>query len=227
MRIGVNALYLLPGKVGGSEIYVRNLVRWLPRAGGGNEFVVYVNRESEGVFEEIPGSVKVVRCSVSATNRPARILYEQFVLPLLAASHRLDALLSAGMTGPFVSSVPSFTMIYDLQHVNQPQNFDRRYLLFLKSIIYMSAKRAAAVLTLSEKSKRDIVKHYAISAEKVHVTYLASDKASFRRRVDEEVGGSKKKVQPARILRPLHCLFPAAQELREAPRGVQDRKGEP
>ncbi|MCC6501836.1 MAG: glycosyltransferase family 4 protein [Deltaproteobacteria bacterium] len=193
MRIGVNALYLLPGKVGGSEIYVRNLVRWLPRAEGGNEFVVYVNRESEGVFEEIPGSVKVVRCSVSATNRPARILYEQFVLPLLAASHRLDALLSAGMTGPFVSSVPSFTMIYDLQHVNQPQNFDRRYLLFLKSIIYMSAKRAAAVLTLSEKSKRDIVKHYAISAEKVHVTYLASDKASFRRRVDEEVAAVRKK----------------------------------
>lgn len=193
MRIGVNALYLLPGKVGGSEIYVRNLVKWLPRAGRGNEFFIYVNRESAGVFEEVPGAVKVVRCNVSASNRPARILYEQTVLPFLAARHGLDALLSAGMTGPFVSTVPTFTMIYDLQHVNQPQNFGKLYLLFLKSIIYMSAKRADAVLTLSEKSKRDILKHYNIGPERVCVTYLASDRAVFRGREDEEVAAVRKK----------------------------------
>lgn len=193
MRIGINALYLIPGKVGGSEIYVRNLVKWLPRAGRGNEFLVYVNRESTGVFEEVPGVVKVVRCSVSASNRPARILYEQTVLPALAAKDRLDALLSAGMTGPFVCPVPSFTMVYDLQHVNQPQNFGRLYLVFLKSIIYMSAKRADAVLTLSEKSKRDILKHYGIEPGRVDVTYLASDRASFSRKSAEEVARVRKK----------------------------------
>lgn len=193
MRIGVNALYLLPGKVGGSEIYVRNLVKWLPRAGKGDEFIILVNRESAGVFEEVPGAVKVVRCNVSASNRPARILYEQTVLPFLAVRHGLDALLSAGMTGPFVATVPTFTMIYDLQHVNQPQNFGKLYLLFLKSIIYMSAKRADAVLTLSEKSKRDILKHYNIGPERVCVTYLASDRAVFRGREDEEVAAVRKK----------------------------------
>lgn len=193
MRIGVNALYLLPGKVGGSEIYVRNLVKWLPKAGRGNEFVVYANRESEGVFEEVPGRVRVVRCSVSASNRPARILYEQTVLPILAAKDRLDALISAGMTGPFVSTVPSFTMIYDLQHVNQPQNFGRVYLSFLRSIIYMSAKRSLALLTLSEKSKRDILKHYNIRPDRVDVTYLASDKASFSKKGPEEISDIRKK----------------------------------
>lgn len=193
MRIGVNALYLLPGKVGGSEIYVRNLVKWLPRVATGDEFVVYANRESAGVFEEIPGAVKVHRCNVNASNRSARILYEQTVLPVLAARHGLEALLSAGMTGPFFSTVPSFTMIYDLQHVNQPQNFGKMYLLFLKSIIYMSAKRADAVLTLSEKSKRDILEHYGISPEKVHVTYLASDSAVFRGRGDDEISAIRKK----------------------------------
>lgn len=193
MRIGINALYLIPGKVGGSEIYVRNLVKWLPRAGRGNEFVVYANRESAGVFEEVPGVVKVERCSVSASNRPARILYEQAVLPLLAAKDRLDALLSAGMTGPFVCPVPSFTMIYDLQHVNQPQNFGRLYLLFLRSIIYMSAKRSDAVLTLSEKSKRDILKHYNMAPGRVDVTYLASDRASFSKKSAEETARVRKK----------------------------------
>jgi len=193
LRIGVNALYLLPGKVGGSEVYVRNLVKWLPRAGRGDEFVVFANRESKGVFEEVPGVVKVVNCAVNAANRPARILYEQTVLPYLAAKHRLDALISAGMTGPFVSTVPSFTMIYDLQHVNQPQNFGKLYLVFLRSIIYMSAKRADAVLTLSEKSKRDILKHYNMTPDRVDVTYLASDKKSFSKKGPGEIARVRKK----------------------------------
>ena len=52
MRIGINALYLLPGKVGGSETYIRNLVKWLPLAEGRNSYAGFVNNESRGVFKE-------------------------------------------------------------------------------------------------------------------------------------------------------------------------------
>ncbi len=31
LRIGVNALYLIPGAVGGTEIYLRNLLKALAR----------------------------------------------------------------------------------------------------------------------------------------------------------------------------------------------------
>lgn len=227
MRIGVNALYLLPGKVGGSEIYVRNLVKWLPRAGQGDEFVVYANMESDGVFEEAAGKVRVVRCRVRASNRPARILYEQTVLPYLASRDRLDALISAGMTGPFVSTVPSFTMIYDLQHINEPQNFGRLYLPFLRSIIYMSAKRADAVLTLSEKSKRDILKHYGLASDRVAVTYLASDRASFSRKGADETARVRKAYSlPASFVLYIASSLPHKnyERLLEAFKAVKARK---
>lgn len=193
MRIGINALYLLPGKVGGSEVYLRNLVKWLPRVAPGHEFLLYINRESRGLLGG--EGVRVVSCGVSAENRPMRILYEQTVLPFLARRHRLDGLLSAGMTAPFICPVPSFVMVYDLQHINQPQNFNRSQLLFLRTIIYLSARSARAVLTLSERSKRDIVKSYSIRPEDVVVTCLASDRSVFFRRPPEEVSAIRKKYR--------------------------------
>lgn len=193
MRIGINALYLLPGKVGGSETYVRNLVKWLPRAAPSNEYVVFINRESAGVFESLAPGAKIVECPVNATNRAFRILWEQIALPFQAAKHRIDILLSAGMTAPFFSPVPSVVVIYDLQHINQPENFNRWYLLFLKSIIYLSAKRSAGVITLSRKSKEDIERYYNIRPGNIGVTYMASDSEAFYKRGAAEVASVRKK----------------------------------
>ncbi len=201
MRIGINALYLLPGRVGGSEIYVRNLVRALPQVSPGDRFVIFANRESAGVFEEISPDVEVVNCAFNAASRPARILWEQFVLPFQVRKHAIDILLSAGMTAPFICPAPSFVMIYDLQHVNLPQNFTRLQLLFLKTIIYMSARTARGVLTLSEKSKSDIVRHYSIARERVFVTHLASDANSFHTQSAADISAVRKKYKlPARFI---------------------------
>ena len=46
MRIGVNALYLIPGGVGGTEIYLRNLLSALARVDRDNQYVVFTNQET-------------------------------------------------------------------------------------------------------------------------------------------------------------------------------------
>ena len=191
MRIGINALFLLPGKVGGSEVYLRNLVRSMARVAPENEYLLYVNRESAGLLGG--EGIREVQCNVAAESRPMRILYEQTMLPILARRHGLDALLSAGMTAPFFCPVTSVLTVYDLQHVNEPQNFNRWYLLFLKTIISLSARSAKSVLTLSEKSRRDIVRVYGLSPERVAVTYLAADRSVFYRRSEAEIASLKEK----------------------------------
>ena len=50
MRIGINALFLIPGKVGGSETYLRSLVRALQAVDERNEYVLYSNAENAGSF---------------------------------------------------------------------------------------------------------------------------------------------------------------------------------
>ncbi|GAH72726.1 unnamed protein product [marine sediment metagenome] len=47
MRIGINALFLIAGKVGGSEIYLRNLLCNLTKIDKENEYILFVNM---GIF---------------------------------------------------------------------------------------------------------------------------------------------------------------------------------
>jgi glycosyltransferase involved in cell wall biosynthesis len=179
VKIGINVLYLLPGKVGGSETYIRNLVKWLPVIDRENEYLVFVNEESRGIFAPLPPRVTEVPCPVRAVNRPRRILWEQFGLPSRLKQLGIDVLLSAGMTAPFRCPATSVLMLFDLQHINQPRNFPRYYLPFLRSIIYASAKSADGVLTISHQVKGDIIRSYHLPSERIAVTHLAVDHAAF------------------------------------------------
>lgn len=175
----MNALYLLPGKVGGSETYIRNLVKHLDRLGGDDTYVIFINRESEGVFPDRSPRITIVPCPIRAENRPLRILWEQFILPFQVRRHNLEVLLSAGMTAPFFCPATSVLVLFDLQHINQPQNFSRFYLPFLRSIIFLSAKSADGVVTISEQAKKDITRHYRVPAQRVAVTHLGVDHDLF------------------------------------------------
>src|SRR5215472_11372632 len=101
MRIGVNALYLIPGKVGGTEIYLKSLMSALIAIDPANEYFVYVNQEAvdDSTFEPRE-RLQVVPCSVRAGFRPGRILWEQTVFPFALRRYRIDVLLNAGFTGP-------------------------------------------------------------------------------------------------------------------------------
>ena len=179
MRIGINALYLLPGKVGGSETYIRNLVKSLLKLDQDNTYVIFINKESIGVFQKSAPRLNIVLCPIEATNRPVRILWEQFVLPFQVRRHKIDVLLSAGMTSPFFCPVPSVLVIYDLQHINQPQNFSRLYLFFLKAIIYLSAKSSDGIIAISEQVKKDIIQYYKFGENKIRVAPLAVNHEMF------------------------------------------------
>jgi glycosyltransferase involved in cell wall biosynthesis len=145
--------------------------------------------------------MKIILCPIKAANRPVRILWEQIILPVQARLHNIDVLLSAGTTSPFICPVKSILVIHDLQHVNQPWNFSGLYLPFLKSIIYLSAKSADAVIAISQKVKNDIVKHYKISPNKISVVYNGTDHNIFFVRDKDEVRTIKKKYDlPDRFL---------------------------
>jgi glycosyltransferase involved in cell wall biosynthesis len=201
LRVGINALFLLPGRVGGSEIYIRNLVKWLERVDDRNEYVVFVNKESAGVFTPVTAKMKVVSCPIRASSRPARILWEQIALPIQVKLHKLDILLSAGMTAPFFCPVRSILVIYDLQHVNMPENFTRLQLFFLKTIIYLSAKRANSLIAISNKVKDDIIRHYNIDGSGISVVYLAADTDIFRPASAADIESVRKRYDlPARFI---------------------------
>ena len=96
LRIGVNALYLIPGGVGGTEIYLRNLLRALAAIDPVNRYVVFTNRESGSDLVPDQPNFTYAPQPIHASFRPARILWEQFALPLAVTKSSVSLLAVSG-----------------------------------------------------------------------------------------------------------------------------------
>ncbi|CAN5918955.1 glycosyltransferase family 1 protein [soil metagenome] len=192
MRIGLNALFLIPGKVGGTEIYVRNLVRSF--AGLPHQFLLYVNREAAGTFDPLPANVTEVRVPLKAENRAMRIAYEQVQLPLRAHRDRVDVLHSLGYTGPLVATIPTVVTLHDLNYHFHPEDWTPAGLWANRALIPLVAKRATRVLTISQSSHDAIVDVLDVPPERVDIVYhgidgnLSEPGASTRAAVRKQFG---------------------------------------
>ena len=61
LRIGVNALYLIPGGVGGTEIYLRSLLPALAENDKTHRYFVFMNRETGWFRQRRTGSWRRLR----------------------------------------------------------------------------------------------------------------------------------------------------------------------
>ncbi|MBU1858304.1 MAG: glycosyltransferase family 4 protein [Verrucomicrobia bacterium] len=172
MRIGLNLLYMIPGKACGSETYASGLIYGLSQIGRQHEFTVFVNRESSTWPLPKASNFKRVVCPVSATKRSRRYLYEQLFLPSLIKKYNLDLLHSLGYMTPFVLPCKSIVSIFDIVY-NYPGAFSFLKKQLLRLLLVISAQRADHVLTISESSRRQIVAYLSVPPEKVTVTLLA------------------------------------------------------
>src|SRR6185369_302247 len=123
LRIGVNALYLIPGGVGGTEIYLRSLLAALARIDAANRYFVFTNRETGMDLTPSAPNFTAVSMRVRAERRPARIFWEQTVLPLAAARRQIDVLFNPGFTSPLYCVSPKVTVFHDLQYKRHPEFF--------------------------------------------------------------------------------------------------------
>jgi glycosyltransferase involved in cell wall biosynthesis len=179
LRIGVNALYLIPGGVGGTEIYLRQLLLALSGIDRHNQYFIFTNRETGADLAPPQPNFHLVPQAVRATSRPARILWEQTMLPLAIARHRLDVLLNPGFTAPLFSGCPAVTVFHDVQHKRHPEHFRWFDLPFWRMLLYVSAHRAALVLASSDATRDDVLRYYRLPCSQVRVTRLGVDQAFF------------------------------------------------
>jgi glycosyltransferase involved in cell wall biosynthesis len=170
-RIGVNALYLIPGGVGGTEIYLRRLLGALSSIDQDNEYFVFTNCETDA--DLVPGCPNFhwKPEAVRARFRPARILWEQTVLPVAAARARLDVLLNPGFTAPIFAPCACVTVFHDLQHKRHPEHFRWFDLPFWRLLLWASAHRARRLIAVSEATRRDLVDLYGLAPDRINVVH--------------------------------------------------------
>ena len=91
---------------------------------------------------------------------------------------------------------PSVVTIHDCIHLMFPQYLpNRRAYLYARSVMWAAARRADAILTVSEASKRDILRFFDVKPEKVVVVHNAIDERFWTPPADEDVARVRERYQ--------------------------------
>ncbi len=173
VRIGIDALAIVPGHLGGGETYFRGLLRGLTEVDGDNEYVIFCSRSNRGMLGW-PGNFREVGVDFPAEHRAKRILAEQVWLPLLAQREGIDVLLCPNTVCPLLARCKIVVVVQSLQPLVVPEF--RRYTTFLRFMYIchmtrLSARRADHIIAVSHSTKRDICSTLGISPTGITVTH--------------------------------------------------------
>lgn len=179
LRIGINALYLIPGGVGGTEIYLRSLCTALAEIDHHNQYFVFTNRETGPDLVPAQGNFTHVPLGVHAVNRPARLLWEQTLLPLAAARCRLDVLFNPGFTAPILCGCPQVTVFHDLQHKRHPEYFRWFDLPFWNFFLFWSITVSRRIVAISDATADDLRRYYRLPPSRIRTVFPGVDPRCF------------------------------------------------
>jgi glycosyltransferase involved in cell wall biosynthesis len=178
-RVGVNALFLIPGGVGGTEIYLRELLTALAACSQANEYFVFTNMETGADLVPQQANFHHRPQAVRAQFRPGRILWEQIVLPMEASRFHLDVMFNPGFTAPLAVFCRNVTTFHDLQHKLHPEYFRWFDLPFWRLLLWASAHRSQKIIAVSDATRSDLLHFYSIPPERVSVIHHGVDPRFF------------------------------------------------
>ncbi len=97
--------------------------------------------------------------------------WEQLTLPGLVANVHADVLFAPGYSGPLRGAVPLVVTVHDGSFCAHPEWFSPREGLRRRWLTKLAARRAARVITVSDFSKQEIVRHLGVPQSRIDVIY--------------------------------------------------------
>ncbi len=178
MRIAIDARKLHDFGIG---TYIRNVLRGLARLDQQTEYIVLCRPEDVEVAGELGPNFR----AVAESARPYSI-GEQFRIPLSLVRERAHLLHEPHYVLPPATRCRAVVTIHDCIHLMFPQYLPGAMAYYYaRASMWSAVRKADRILTVSETSKRDILKFFDIPPEKVAVIYNAIDER-FLAEPDEE-----------------------------------------
>lgn len=202
MRIGINTLYLIPGNVGGTEIFLRNLLKELAHIDENNQYILFTNREGAHSFDPLPANWLEISCDISPIIKPYRVFWEQWRFPGMVEKNRIDLLHSPGYVSPLKGDYAKIVTLFDMNYYYYPETFSLAKRLYWNRYLPKSSQTADLILTVSEYSKKDISKIFHLPESKIRVTHGAVSEEFYQFRSRKEIDQflQSKKINPPYIL---------------------------
>lgn len=168
--IAFDALFLDPGVSGGPETVLRGLVPAVATLRPELDITVVTSRRGASALREDGWTefTRIVSLPSDDDRRVRKVVTQQLMLARLARRRGWRLVHSLSNLGPIRISPPLVLTVYDVVFLRQPtmRGLSR---MAIGAFVRQAAPRAAAVVTMSEASKADIIEDLRVDPARVFV----------------------------------------------------------
>lgn len=165
----------------------RNLICLLDNAPSDNEYVIYTNEDMKDEFKFTNPHVTVKTYPVTKMSSMKNLLWTTFKFPGVVKKEKADRALIPNFTLLLFKHRPTVVIIHDLIEFNVKDKFSPKKMFYRTKIADpLMVKRSDKIITVSENSKRDLMKFLNAPEQKITVVYNGVDQEKFHRMESEK-----------------------------------------
>jgi glycosyltransferase involved in cell wall biosynthesis len=185
MRIGINALFLQKPATGMGQ-HLLHLLEGLDSLDEKDQqYMLLAPRFRRAYTVRAPQlsdrfrEVEVVSALARLGENVEQVWWEQVGIVLAGTREKVDLLHCPYWSNPVWSPWPTVVTVHDVIQFVLPEYAWRKISRVYFGLVSAGARRADAIITVSECSKRDIVKLLGLAPERIHVIGNAVDASLF------------------------------------------------
>lgn len=175
MKVGIDAR-LLERRMTGVGRYLSNIVRYLSGEGYHNEYILYTQ---DSLINQFSDNVCNTTVSSGIPRRFSRLrsaFWYHVILPEVLRRDKIDVFLAPNAILPLGNTgAKNIVVIHDVFQMINKNFHPFVFRIYASFFLRRAIRKADKVITVSEASKRDIVKFLKISETMVCVIYEAAD----------------------------------------------------
>lgn len=175
MRFAINLLWVRPGKVGGTEFVIRNLMDGFEQLPDSFEAVLIVSRDNRASFEHYlaeDSRFSMITADVESAGIMNRIVWQNLHLNALLRRNGLRECFSPVYDRPWLNGgIRYINVIHDIQAYHYPQYHPFHEVFYSKMIWRACRDRSLANVCITNYVRDDIIKAYRFNTDRLRVIY--------------------------------------------------------
>lgn len=185
MRIGIDARVLEKSMTGIGRFFL-DLLDNIPSHDGKNDYFLFSCSKipfENSFYTKVETGKSIIPTKIYSP------FWLNFVLPRYLKKYKIDIFYTPNYLCPFrnLRSTKSIIVVSDVVHKVNRKFHSPFYNLYLNLLLPISISKSKSIITISENSKRDIMKYYGVPAQKINVIYISASNIFSSEKIESTV----------------------------------------
>jgi len=178
MKIAINTM---PIGFSGGKDYAKMLIKHLALIDKYNNYIVFLSKSKKDIIWNVT-NIEYIFNNFDSSNLIMRIIWEQFILPILLKKHKVDLLYNLSSYDIFLAPCKTIIKVGNMWPFsgNNYKFYSNFRLLFLRWIGFISFYTADGVIVMSNTARGSLISQTKVEERKFFATIHSADLRNIR-----------------------------------------------